>query len=250
MILTLFDTYRIFNNPISYIEVILWIITMTTSFLIASYTLYKIISGTEGIRKLQKLNLITWTIFFFLFVVAIFIQLYWKYFISDDELADFLDTVSYILFEIAFFIKILFIEYSINSYKYYKGYYFSVIFIILIILTTFIFPEPVGELELIDIIYIALFILGTLIFPLIFIYIAIKLKGKERKMALKICFGYVLLIIGILFQPQNLEINKTIIPNFDLVANILFIICPILLFFGILIMYQSYSNIFHPNYLP
>ncbi len=241
----LLETYRNLFEPISYLDLALWILTIFISFLILIYTLYKLVIDSKEIRNLQKLNVITWIIFFFLIGLSGIINLIWRYLISDEFFADFLDNITYILCEIAFLFKIVFTEYSVNQYKFYKGYYFSVIFFFLIAFTSII-PEPVGEIEIIDIIYIVLFSLGVVLFPTIFLYIAFKVKGDERIMALKITFGYILLIIGILFQPQNLEILKPFTTNYEEITNTFLILCPILLLFGIIIMFSSYRKIFQP----
>ena len=247
MKILLLETYRTLFGPISYFDIALWITVIFTSFFIIFYTLHKFDLKSKQMSKLQKLNILTWIIFFFLIGITGVLNLIWRYLITEDTLRDFLDDLTYFLCELAFLSKILFTEYSINQYKFYKGYYFSIFFFLLIPLTTIILPEPVGEIGIIDILYIVLFSTGVMLFPVIFLYIAFKLEGEERRMALKITIGYIFLIIGILFQPQNLTILKPFISNFELFSDVFLILCPFLLLCGILIMFSSYHKTLHPD---
>ena len=75
-----------------------------------------------------------------------------------------------------------------------------------------------------------------------FFYLAIKLKGTERFMALRIVFGAACLGVGFVLQPQNIESYHNIIPNFQVIVDIFTILCPILVIIGTLIVFSTFKT--------
>ncbi|MHA1292758.1 MAG: hypothetical protein ACTSQJ_08845 [Promethearchaeota archaeon] len=238
----MFETYRSLSDPFAGIDITLWLINVIILFSIAFFTLYRIYVKKPEMRELQRSNAITWAISFILFGIANFLNIIWRYTIENEKLATDFDNLSVLLINIAVFIKVLHTEYMINKYRFYKGYYFSFIALGLTIFTTIVTPELVREVSVYQVIYLILLILGISIFPLMFLYLTIKLNGRERLIVLKIFFALLLLFIGLLLEPQNLEGYKNKVEMFDFFYNTFLILSPILVSIAILILFDSYRK--------
>ncbi|MFO8019209.1 MAG: hypothetical protein R6U96_11275 [Promethearchaeia archaeon] len=232
--------YRHFSDPFSTLDISLWVITIILSLVIALYSFYKILTEPKKITNLQKWNVITWSISYLFLTAANILNLIWRYVISNPELAEGLDNISVFFVNLAILMKILHTEYSINKYEFYKGYYFSIALIVLILFTLFVTPEMVRILGIFQIIYIILLVIGISVFPGIFLYLAFKLGGKERRRAGMILIAAIFFTVGFLLQPHNLIDFAVELANFALIYNIFLILCPILISVALLIIFKSY----------
>ncbi len=233
--------YSSLDNPFAPYDITLWVISTMLLFVFAIFTLYKIKFKQKEISSLQRTNAITWAIAFILLVVSNVLMLIWKYAIGDFFIAGIVDTTVVSLVNTAIVIKIIHIEYSINKYEFYKGYYFTVIVICLFAFTMIFTPSILREIGIFQIIYLILFLGGISIFPLMFLYLAIRLKGKESLMALRIVLGAACIGVGFVLQPQNIKSYHNIISNFELIMIIFTILCPILVILGTLLIFSTYK---------
>lgn len=232
--------YRRLSDPFAYLDISLWLTTISLSLIIALYSLYKILKEPKDITKLQRWNVISWSICYLFLTIANILNLIWRYGASSPILAQNIDNISVLLVNLAILTKILHTEYSINQYKFYKGYYFSIALIFLILFTFFVTPEMVREFGIFQIIYIGLLLFGISVFPSIFLYLALKLDGNERRKAIIILIASIFFTIGFLLQPHNIADFTSHLPNFTLIYNILLILCPILISMALLLIYKSY----------
>jgi len=234
--------YRALNEPFTWFDITFWAIAALILIFIALFTLYSIKFKPKDITDLQKTNAITWAISFVLLFVSIVLMLLWKYSIKDILISGIIDNTVVALVNSAIIIKIIHMEYSINKYEFYKGYYFTIAVIALFTFTMIFTPSALREIGIFQVIYLTLFLGGISIFPLMFLYLAIKLKGRERLMAIRIVFGTALLAVGFVLQPQNIESYSNIIPNFDIFMNFFLFMCPIFVSTGALIIFSSFKG--------
>lgn len=240
--LIMIEMYRSLNAPLSILDVSSWMFSIALSFFLALFTIYKIYLKPKEIRELQKANAITWAASFILLGIANTLNLIWRYSIENKTTMLIVENLSVLFVNLFVIVKLVYTEYSINRYGFYKGYYFTFAFIGLTIFTSVLTPNTVREIGIYQAIYLILLVVGVSLFPCIFVYLAIKSKGEGRKMALTILIGYILLFFGLLLQPQNLGPYESEIPNFELTSNSLLILCPILISIAILVMFKSYWN--------
>lgn len=192
--------------------------------------------------KLQRMNAITWALTFMLYSVSITLCLIWKYAIEVNSVFFFVVDVLVVFFvTFAVLIKIIHTEISINQYKFYKGYYCTIVMIIFIVFTLFLTPRTIREPGPFIAIYLVLLSIGVVIFPGIYLYLAFKMTGKERKKALKIVVASILIFIGLVVQPQNI-IAFSDVPNFKIISNIFLILAPISIVVALLIIFSSYRD--------
>ncbi len=236
-------TIRDINDPLSPFDISLWIFSIALAYGFAIFTVLKHIKNEKELRKLQKVNVFTWAITFALWGTSNILNIIWRYAVNDVALSSAVDNVSVLFVNIGVLFKIFSTEYSINRYGFYKSYYCTPALIGLAAFTFLVSPEILRTIGPLQVIYLVLLVVGVSIVPLLFLYIAIKLKADERKMSLRILIGYAFLFVGLLFQPHN-TINYTIALSMpEVLANAFLIICPILISLGIIIMFKSYSNI-------
>ncbi|MGV9174075.1 MAG: hypothetical protein ACOC44_09585 [Promethearchaeia archaeon] len=235
--------YRNISDPLSLWDISFWIITILLSLLIALYSLFKLFKKQKDITNLQKWNVITWSISYLFLTAANILNLTWRYIISNPTLAKGADNVSVLFVNLAILTKILHTEYSINQYKFYRGYYFSIALIGLILFTLFVTPDMVRTFGIFQIIFVILLLIGISVFPGIFLYLAIKLGGKKRRRAAMILIAAICFTIGFLLQPHNLTDFVSELPNFTLIYNTFLILCPLLICAALLIIFKSYEAI-------
>jgi hypothetical protein len=234
--------YRSLSHPLAAYDIITWAISTLLLLFFAIITIYRIKFKPKEISPLQKSNANTWAASFLLLVVSNILMLSWKYLIDDVFTAAVIDNIIVSLVNIAIIIKIIHIEYSINRYEFYKGYYFTVAIIALFTFTMLLTPSAIRELGIFQVIYLILFLGSVSIFPLIFFYLAIRLKGSERLMALRIVLGAALLGVGYVLQPQNIENYYSLLANFEVLYNFFLIFSPIFVILGTCIIFSSFSS--------
>ncbi|MHA1756089.1 MAG: hypothetical protein ACTSVV_04910 [Promethearchaeota archaeon] len=235
-------TYRTFDDPLSFIDIGLWCFAIFTLFFIHTYTMYRITLYKGDATELQRRNAFTWAIAFMLLGLANLINLIWRYTIESHFHRVVLDNFATLFVNLAVFIKILHTEYTINRYEFYKGYYFSIATSCQSIFTFIVTPEAIREVFMLQTIYLILLTAGTLIFPGIFLYLAIRLKGEERRKAIIILIGVLFFSIGLLFQPHNIEpfLKEYNIMFADSIYNLFLILCPIFTFLATIVIFSSY----------
>lgn len=237
------QTYRNVSDALSILDVFLWTICVGLFFVFSLYTCFRLIhSPNYEASALQKKNSLSWAIAFLLLGISNILNLLWRYVISELEFRQMVDNLSVLLVNVALFIKIFQTEYTINKYKFYRGYYFSVATIGLLIFTTLVTPEVLRVNEIYQIVYLILLMIGCSIFPLIFLYLAIKLKGKARIMAFRVLTGAILIAIGLLIQPHNMERFLTGIPNQSLLLDMFLILCPCMIILATIMIFRSYHG--------
>ncbi len=235
--------YMSLSHPLAAYDIIAWAISALLFLFFAINTLYKLkAKPKEDISHIQKLNAITWAASFLLLFISNTLMLSWKYLIADDFTAAVIDNTIVSLVNIAIMIKIIHIEYSINKYEFYKGYYFTVAIIALSTFTLLFTPSALREISIFQAIYLILFLGSISIFPLMFLYLAIKLKGRERLMAFRIVLGAALLGVGYVLQPQNIEHYYDLLANFELLYYFFLIFSPIFVIIGTCIIFSSYRS--------
>ncbi|MHA1148677.1 MAG: hypothetical protein ACTSR8_10575 [Promethearchaeota archaeon] len=207
--------------------------------------MYKITLDKGVASDLQKRNALTWAVAFMLLGIANLLNLLWRYTIDDNYMRLIVDNLSVFCVNLALFTKILHTEYTINRYEFYKGYYFTIATAALMFFTTIVTPEAVRTIGFYQNIYLILLTVGGSIFPLIFLYLAIKLKGKERQLAIRMLAGAFLFMMGLLFQPHNIEpfLIAYKWPEIDSWLLIFLFLCPILIIIATFETYRSYSKV-------
>jgi hypothetical protein len=236
------NQYTELDNPLAFIDLILWFSSIVITFLIVIYTILKYSSRKAEIEKYQKENILTWVLTIGIIGIGNTLNIIWRFIIQDIQIAEFIDYISVILCFVALFIKILNIERGINRSEFFKGYYFSIILLIAIMYTAIIGPAALKELGLLQTIYLLLLSVSFLIFPLLFLYLAMKSTDSARKNALKVVLGSILFGVGLLFQAQNIQEYAEYTPNFELISALFTIICPIMITLGIIIFFSSYKR--------
>ncbi len=238
----MFWQYRSLEDPLSGIDITLWMITIILAFVFAIYTLFKIYIKESEMRELQKTNAITWAIAFIFFGISNILNTIWRYSIADAGLAVIVENVSVFFLNFAVLIKIFHTEYMIHKYGFYKRYYSTIASLCLVIFTSIVTPDMVREIFIFQVIYLVLLLAGVSIFPGIFLFLAFKLSGRERLMAIRILGGLLLLSMGMLLQPQNIETYASDINDFSAFSSIMLILCPILVSIAFISIFRSYKN--------
>ena len=233
---------RTFDNLLSFLDIFLFMILVFLSLLFMFLTMYKITLDTGAASDLQKRNGFTWAVAFAFLSISNILNVLWRYAISEEFFIIAVEDIAVLFVNMALLLKIVHTEYSINKYEFYKGYYFSFAALCLTIFTTVFTPEIIRNNELFAGIYLILLSVGASIFPIIFLYLAYKLEGSERVMAIKILIGAFLLLLGLLFQPHNVAPYASImgISLDPWVYDVLLISSPITMGIAMYIIYRSY----------
>lgn len=238
----IFEYYREVIDPLSLADIILWTMNICLLVGFSFYTAYKIRGRRKEMPQLQYLNAITWIVAFILYATSIILCLIWKYCIRVSTLEFFLVDIFIVLFvSLAVLIKIIHTEISINQLAFYKGYYCTVIMVIFIGFTVLFTPQTIRNQGIFIIIYVILLFIGVSIFPAIYLYMAIKVEGSNRLRALQVFVAALLILIGLIIQPQNIGAFSGIV-YFELLSNIALILAPILISIALLIIFISYQD--------
>jgi hypothetical protein len=241
--------YSSFDINIFYMNIILDIILEGFFLGIAFYIFYRLYIKKE-IKNIEKergniLNLITWGILFLLMGIAHILKILISFAsISESgsvDLENFLGKSGIILIFIAFLIKIIYLERVINKQEIYKGYYFSIIFSIVIIAIAIIDLEALLAIGALQYIVLGLMALGYSILPFLYLYLAIKTVGETRKNALKVSIGILLFGLFSLFQADALEgyIGDSF---FDVIIEITYITGPIGVIISTVLILDSFRK--------
>ncbi len=228
-----------FQSPLTIASIILWLICISITFTIGTYTVYRLKkTPKKGIRDLQIINVLTWGICFITFSFANIFYLIWEYFLTNQLLISVFDNLSVLLLHLTVLVKIVDTEYTINKHALYKGYYFSVILIVLMLFSIILTPETVRQFQVYQIIYLVLFISGISIYIWLFLYLGLKTEGRERIMALRMIVFPILLTLSIILLPYNAIIYSPIKIPF----GIYYIAPQIIITAVTLLMYSTYKK--------
>ena len=223
-----------------YTSFFLWILCIIVAFLTGIYTLFKIKSRDNhpDISELQRINVITWGIAYVLMGFVLLLFTLWYYFIEDQILASIVDRILVFLFHIAIFIKILDTEYTINKHKIYKGYYCSFIVLGLAMFCLAVPPPVIRSIILYQYIYLGLFVSGISVYFISFLIASIKCQGEERKNAIKMLIFPIMIVLGVVFLPYNVEVYYQPLLYFDLI----YLLPQILMISRLILMHSTYSS--------
>ena len=238
------QTRSLDQGILSFFDIGLFMIIVFLAFLFMFITMYKITVDIGAASELQKRNGFTWAIAFMFLGISNILNVLWRYAISEQFFIVATETIAVFCVNCALLLKIIHTEYQLKSYQMTKRYYFSFVALGLTLFTTIFTPELIRNNEGFAIVYLILLTAGASIFPIIFLYLAIKLEGSERKMAVKILIGTFLLLLGLLFQPHNVGPYLTImgLPVDQWVLDVLLISSPVVMSIGMLIIYMSYTK--------
>ena len=198
-------------------------------------------------RKTERthiINLITWLLFFLILFISGIVKFTLVFSEASGpvspEIANSLEKTAIALLYVAFFTKVVYLEYIINKNKYFKGYYFSIMLLIVIIFVLFIDLESIKEIGTLQVIFIILLFLGYSIIPILYLFLAIKTVGKSRKTALKVSIGTATFGIGSLMGPANLKGFYNISELLDVFIDSTYIIGPIVVLIATLVIFSSF----------
>ncbi|MHA1291638.1 MAG: hypothetical protein ACTSQJ_03095 [Promethearchaeota archaeon] len=249
----LFKYYPQFDINIFYINVILDIILELFFIGIFLYIINRLYIKKE-IKKLKEeksniINLITWALFFLVISIAHFLKILTSLLLFSnaipEETVKIIEKIDILLIYFAFLIKIVYIEYVINSLKFYRGYFFSIIISVVIIFIIFIDIETLRERGFLQIIFLILSIVGYSILPILYLYLSIKTIRQSRKNAFKVSVGTFLFGIGSLFQPDNIVGYCGISELLDLLIQLTYIIGPITVIVSTILILDSFRQKSH-----
>ena len=229
-------------------SLILYVVNIIILFLAIFYIINKLFIKKE-IKRIKEertsiYNSITWLLFFLMIFIANLLKCYSLYLVINGEstsslIVTLLFKIRIIIIYSAFLIKIIYIEYIIKRMKKFKGYFFSVILIIIILIFVILNPEElkiVGGHQIFLIIFI---FLGSSILPILYFYLYLKTSGQNRKNAFKISAGTVILGLGCLFRPENLEGYIGPIPLLDMLLSFTYITAPFAMIVATILIFSS-----------
>ncbi|MHA1292896.1 MAG: hypothetical protein ACTSQJ_09540 [Promethearchaeota archaeon] len=232
------------------INFILGIINLTISILIFLYLLNRVYSEKEAdeikIEKRHRINLITWALFFLLIIIAnIILTIYAIQTINNPSITErdpLVEKIGIVLIYSAFFIKIIYIEYVINDLKFYKGYYFSIAFLGVIIFIIFMDLEAIKQISTIHYIFLVMLFFSYSIIPVLYLYLSIKTVGDSRKNAFKVCVGTTMFGLGAMAGPLNLKGYYGISEFINFLITSTLITGPITVIIATLIIFDSFRK--------
>lgn len=230
------------TDGISVLDFSLWVLNVYIIFTIVSFILYRYLKNRKEWEKSQKQNIITWLILLICIGVANTLNIVWRFLISDVQIADFIDYSSFLILYIGFFIKILYLERGINRSEFYKGYYFSIGWLIVIGFAIVANPLTLKQFGIIQILFFVFifFSFGELF--VLFLYLAIKATGEARKNALKMFIGAFLLGTGLVFVPQNVGEYFIGTDFYDIWMVLVRVTSPFLISLGVILIYISFNK--------
>ncbi|MHA1275198.1 MAG: hypothetical protein ACTSQS_17480 [Promethearchaeota archaeon] len=198
-------------------------------------------------ERINVYNLITWIIFFALLCLSNILKCISLAFIINGQNTEAL--IILILFRIriviiytAFLVKILYLEYVLKTQKIYKGYFFSIILSIVIVILILVDPAMLKTIGTSQIIFIILIFTGYSLLPILYFYLAIKTVGQSRKNALKVSAGAVFLGLGCLFRPENLGGYMGFSKLLDILIGYTYITAPIGMIISTLLIFDSFRE--------
>lgn len=242
--------YPIFDINIYYIKLVLDLFVLILFFGIAFFIIYNIMKNNKKENNRLEhgifLNLLTWSIFFILLGMGHVFNITISFLSLQNEinqnLIKILEKLGLIFIFSAFFIKIIFIEFIINSNKFYKGYFFTPIFICVIIILIIADIDTIKEPGLLQYLFLTLLIAGFSILPLLYLFLGIKLTGESRINAFEVCIGIFIFALSSLLQPPNLIGYIGISDILDNIIQFTYITGPIGVIISILIIFHSFRK--------
>lgn len=236
--------YYTLEDPLIMSNYILWIIAVLVSYFVTIYSLLKYVLKRDELEKLQKENIITWMLFFLALSITNTLNIIWRFLIIDEDLAAQIDAVSIIISIFAWTIKIFNIERGINRSNLYKGYYFTILSVIFLVTTIVLNPYFIREFGPIQVIMIVLFFVAQSLLPGIFVYLAAKSSGKKRTECIWICVGLIAILLGMMFQPQNIIPYINLWPSYEILTILAIIFTPVLIILGIFLIFINHVRSF------
>ncbi len=230
------NQYLKLNTFVNVYNLVLWLIEIVITFSIASYILIKFFKKQDKFDKIQKENVFTWFLLFFMLSIANTLNILWRFVVIDTEDALLINRISVLLCFSFMMIKTINIERGINRSNLYRGYYFTVISLISLIffVLSYFYTLSIGITTIIFIIIS----IGWSLLPIIFLYLAIKTIGESRKNSLKVFIGSIVLIGAMLLQPQNINFLSNW-ENYELLFSISMFLDPIIIIFGTLVIFSG-----------
>ena len=231
------------DTPLAYLDLILWVVNVAITFLLALITFMKFNKKKDEFDKVIKENIMTWLLFYVFLGLANTLNIIWRFVVVDPQVADLIDALSIIVVLIAMLVKVFNIERSMNRANLYKGYFSTIVIIIVIGFGVVANPVAFRDVDLVLLTYFILMAIGFAVFPLIYFYLGFKSVGDARKNAFIVAIGVLLLIFGLLFQPQNIGFLTNDLDNGDLI-NSMFIIEGLIAFsVSVVLLFISYKKI-------
>jgi len=152
-------------------------------------------------------NLITWALFFLLMGIGHLLKIINSINSIDgtfsESLESTLEKIDLLFIFSAFLIKIIYLEHVIITMDVRKRYFFSILVLLVIIITIFIDFDAITEAGLIQAVFLILSTIGYSILPFLYLYLAIKTSGVNRKNAFKVSTGALFFLIFSLLQVDN-----------------------------------------------
>ena len=229
--------------PLLLLSLILWIMNICFTLFIIIYIFNKLFIKKEikdlKAENINVINIVTWFVFLILVCIANILAVLVRFYITNTSLNLLLQKFSFILFYSAIAIKVIYLEYAINKWKYYKGYYFSFIAIITVILFFAINPSDFLERNPLQIFLLIIIIADFSFLPILYFILSIKTKGKDRRNAFKISAGAVFLGLGLLFRPLILEGYYGISEMLDILINYTYLTAPTSILIAMILIFDS-----------
>ncbi len=229
--------------PMLLLSLILWMINICFTFFVVFYIFNKLFIKKEikdlRAENINVINIITWFIFLLLVGIANIIGVLIRFYLTDQGLSNFLEKISLILFYSAIAVKVFYLEYAINKWKYYKGYYFSIISVLTVIFFIVIEPSDFKVISPLQLFTLILIIADFSFLPILYFILSIKTKGKDRKNAFKISAGTVFLGLGLLIRPLILEGYYGISDFLDILINYTYLTAPTAILIAMILIFDS-----------
>jgi hypothetical protein len=239
----LFNALVPVEYPMLLLSQILWFLNIGFTVVVIFYIFNKLFIKKE-IKELKAeninvINILTWFIFLLLVCVANIIMVIFRFYLTDINLINLLEKISYILFYSAIAVKVIYLEYAINKWKFYKGYYFSIVSILTVVFFFIINPSDFKVISPVQIFALILIILDFSFLPVLYFLLSIKTSGRDRRNAFKISAGAVFLGLGLLFRPLVLEGYYGNEPFMDILINFTYLTAPISVLIAMILIFDS-----------
>jgi hypothetical protein len=242
-----FKYYPQFDVNIFYVNVVLDIIL---EIIFISILLYIIIILYFKKKKTEKkrniINLGTWILFFLLLGIGHFIKISISILTFNNTVPELMlelfEKIDIALIFIAFLIRVFYVEYVINTWDFYRGYYFSLIISFTLTLVLLVDLEDIKQIGTSQNIFLIITLVGYSILPVLYLFLSLKTKGKSRKIALKVSLGITLLGVGSLFQSDNLIGIWGYDPILNRLIEATYITGPITVIIATLLIFDSFRK--------
>lgn len=232
--------YTPLDNSIAYFDLFLWISNVALIFFIVIYTYFRYLKKKVELEKIERDNLKHWVINLTPLGLSNTLNTIWRFFIVDQPIAEALEFAAYLLLFTTFFFRIYYMERAINNIGFYKGYYFTIIFCITIPFIVIANPISVRAIGFMQIMYLIIVSIIFANFLSVSTYCVVKSTGSVRLKSIMVLVGFILIALGLLFQPQNLTPYVDISLDPELTYAMFVILSPIFENVAVLLMFLSY----------